>query len=160
MKKRGKFFLMAAIVIIVIIISLEVVYNNVRAPKEEIQVYDLSKEIDFEASKVIETGIFSGNENQISSQLKNLADSSSNFSPDQDFIIVYGNSALAKIIYYENVGRERESITTLYSADIKEGDFTNTNSVMLEIENNPYHFQLSDTQNFYIVITQDNKDEK
>ena len=58
MDKRGQFFLIAAVVIIGLIIGLSVVYNSVKAPKEDSQVYDLSKEIDYESAQVIDHGTF------------------------------------------------------------------------------------------------------
>src|SRR3989344_2736787 len=56
MNKRGQFFLIAAVVIAGILIGLGAVYVSLSSQKEDRIVYDLTKEISYEASRVIDKG--------------------------------------------------------------------------------------------------------
>ncbi len=57
MNKKGQVYIIAALIIVILIVGLGTIYNYAKAPAKETYVYDLSKEIDFESSKVIEQGI-------------------------------------------------------------------------------------------------------
>jgi len=60
MVKKGQVFLIAALVIVSILIGLGAIYNTVNVSAEDIQIYDLSDEISFEASQVLDSGVFHG----------------------------------------------------------------------------------------------------
>ena len=167
MKKRGQFFLIASIVIVGILLSLGVVYNIVIAPEEDIQVYDLSEEIDFEASKVIDTGIFYGESTlEISQKVGTLNDAYSISNKDKNFMMVYGNREGANIIKYDNVGRGRVGIKTgsenikLIISEPKKLKLKRpvyTANIRVLVEEIPYTFELSNSQNFYVVIVKEDE---
>jgi hypothetical protein len=72
MNKRGQFFLIAALIIIGIILSVSTVYNYTSSNNQNTKASDISKELDFEANKVIDKGVFnSDSSSQIKDNVKN-----------------------------------------------------------------------------------------
>lgn len=101
MNKRGQFYLIAALVIIIIISGLVYIYIKAETPAEDIVVYDLTEEINFEASQVIANGIFEGKDKEeIKGELEKLSQHYSDQNPDVDitFAYVYGDEQKAYII--------------------------------------------------------------
>lgn len=104
MNKRGQFFLIAALIIVVITIGLSTVYVSLKTQPEDFRVYDLSDEINFESSKVIDVGILEGEESSVITynNLKDLTTSYAILNPESDFIIYYGNEEGIQARSYEN----------------------------------------------------------
>jgi len=101
MNKRGQFYLIAALVIILIISGLVYIYIKAETPVEDIVVYDLTEEIDFEANQLIANGMFEGkSKEEIKEKIEKLSQHYSDENPDVDitFAYVYGNEESAYII--------------------------------------------------------------
>lgn len=90
MNKRGQVYLIAALVIIGIAVSLATVTNTVKTAEEDLTVYDLSREINYEASQVIDHGTF--NPDAQPDNLKNLIVQYSDLYPDSGIVAIYGDS--------------------------------------------------------------------
>jgi len=73
MDKKGQVYIIAALIIVILIVGLGTIYNYAKAPEKETYVYDLSKEIDFESSKVIEQGTITPDTN-IQEKVKEIID--------------------------------------------------------------------------------------
>jgi hypothetical protein len=103
MNKRGQFYLVAVIVILAIIASIATVYNTAITKKSDTTIYDLSKEIEYESSKVLDRGVFfAENEVQIKSEIRNITDYYARSTLGQDLIVVYGNGQNLHLLYYNN----------------------------------------------------------
>ncbi len=101
MKKRGQFYLVAALVIIAVIASLTTVYNDIKVQDKEVFVYDLSKEINYEIKTYLGSGTFSAlSPEEIEAYIKKIAEDYSTTYPGIDFIIVYGNKEDLNLIAY------------------------------------------------------------
>ena len=95
MNKKGQFFLIAALIISGIVLAFATVQNFTDLTTQTSIVFDLSEEIDFEANKVIDKGIFLG-ENPTTST-NNLISIYNQRFPEATLIAVQGN--LSKINY-------------------------------------------------------------
>ena len=102
MKKRGQFFLIAAIVIVAVVIGLGNRYSLIESFDEDVQVYDLSKEIDFELSQVLFDGTAAGVlQEDLEEQIKGLTAFYAKANPDKDLAIYFGNEEEVNAIFYE-----------------------------------------------------------
>jgi hypothetical protein len=172
MNKKGQFFLVAALVIVALILSLRTVYNVAKVQNEDLRVSDLSKEISFEGAKVIDSGVYSG---------KTPADTQvylealiGNYSSDvlkSDIVAVYGNStSTAVALEYQctspgtgslagtitKVGCTHGQVMPITSQRINRVD----GKIKINISGVDQTFNLGENQNFYIIITKDNAEER
>ncbi len=104
MNKRGQFFLIAALVIAGIIITLSAVHITTQTPiREETTLYDLSKEIDYESSQLIDYGVYQ--ENTMRQRGESILSFVRNYSaanPDTDILLAYGNCEALTVLYYNH----------------------------------------------------------
>jgi len=112
MSKKGQFFLVAALVIVIVIVGLGTIYVSTQFPEEDAHVYDLSEEINFEASQVIDNGILTANQDEIQAKIENLTDTYSKLNPNSDLFIVYGNQSEVTVLYYNRTKIGNIGITT------------------------------------------------
>jgi len=169
MNKKGQFFLIAALVIIGIILGLATRYNTVKVSEEDRTVYDLSNEILFEATQVIDNGIFKEiDEGTISDRIENLTDFYSNRNPDSDIIVVYGNKRSLTVIFYNKTETGSIGITignpvvfqTFTKDKLKRDGLTGEDvTVDLGLETT-YDFTLRPGQVFYIIIKKEKSGER
>lgn len=158
MEKRGQFFLIAALVIVAIIFSLGVIYISTKTVKEDITVLDLSKEISYEGSQVIDNGVYTGGD--IDQRITELVGYYSEKNQDSDIMIVYGSSEGVKILEY---------LRTAHSVGISTGGPPSSiqvrqrvlegmsripvgDKIEVPFGESTYEFDLKEGQNFYIII--------
>ena len=168
--KRGQFYLLAAIVIISIIIGLGVVNNKINAPSEDIKTYDLSKEIEFEGSKVIDQGIISGTPDQLLLNLEDLISIYSNNYPESEIAVVYGDSTEINKFstYYKvdegNIGiGETAGIRPKLKSQVPIGEINrqgNKVKILLPGDQAQFTFQVDEGQNFYVIVRKEKGDQK
>lgn len=168
--KRGQFYLLAAIVIISIIIGLGVVNNKINAPSEDIKTYDLSKEIEFEGSKVIDQGVISGTPDQLLLNLEDLISIYSDNYPESEIAVVYGDSKqIDKLSTYYRV--EENNIRIGDTAGIKPkiksqipiseiNQQGNKVKILLPGDQAQFTFQVDEGQNFYVIVRKEKGDQK
>jgi len=166
MNKKGEIFLIATLIILSILIGLGAVYTSTKAPKEDIKVYDLTNEITYEASRVIDNGVFTGA--NIETNVKNLTDFYSKSNPDSNFAVVYGDKNSLKAVYYEQTSAGSIGIATgggtttqtIYQRTATEETLTlRGNKVVVEFGGNSYSFDVGEGQSFYLVIKKEREDE-
>ena len=173
MKKRGQFFLIAAIVIVGIILGLATVYNTAKSSKEDTTVYDLSDEINFEAAQVIDNGVFNGEElsgTVVPTRIEILTEFYSNENPESDLIIIYGDKIKATALFYNSLETGTVSISIAGNPSKITLTKTEREKEILEIEKNKvtidlgegvtYDFSLREGQVFYLVIKKENSCER
>lgn len=165
MNKKGQFFLIAALVIVGIIITLSAVNISTKTPaKKNTAFYDLSKEIDYESSKLIDYGVYNKRESDTGKLITSLVANYSSTHPDTDFLFVYGNAEDGvSSTQYSRVSSGLTSVGSAtsyqYETDVSypETDIDVTHStisVTLD-ETETLDFELSPGENFYIVLTKE-----
>lgn len=92
MKKRGQFFLIAALLISGIAISFGTIYNKSQIEDTDTAVFDLTEELSSELQQVQDSGTFNNKDPEIIKEdLKKVALYYSAQNPDSNFVIYYGN---------------------------------------------------------------------
>ncbi|MBI5804347.1 hypothetical protein HY450_03825 [Candidatus Pacearchaeota archaeon] len=168
--KRGQFYLVAALVIIGILATLTTVYNVAKTQREDLTVYDLSTEINYEAAQVIDNGIFTAtSDEQIGGNVENLTDFYAEANPTSDLLVIYGNESELTIIFYNNTKIGSVGISfggVPIDLEIEElrklkGRIPRDRSGRVQVELNEgirYTFELNAGQVFFIVLKKE-KDE-
>jgi|SRR3989344_2312471 len=175
MQKRAQFFLIAALVIVGIMFGLATIYNTAQTSEEDTTVYDLSDEINFESSQVIDNGIFNGGSKQeeILKHIENLTDFYSAENSRSDLIIIYGDEHKLTVIFYNqtktgsigiNIGGDVSLIQTAQPQKFKNETINYPpllNLVSVELGFGiPYEFSLRPGQIFYLIIKKENSNER
>ena len=95
MKKRGQFFLLAAVIISAVIISMGVGTNRAIVNDEPDDFYDFSYEVKREVGAVLDYEVYSGMEDGVNLEefVDLLAEEVQERSPGSDFIFIYGTNA-------------------------------------------------------------------
>ena len=93
MKKRGQFFLLAAVVISVVVISLGAATNLAVVADEPGNFYDFSYEVKREAGEVLDYEIYSNIDGgTLDEFVQLLAEEIRDRDPDANFMFIYGNN--------------------------------------------------------------------
>ena len=133
--KRGQFFILAAVIISVIIVSLGVVHNYAETQREPERFYDLSYEIKQESARVIDFGVYTGEENInefLGDYTQEVASSLRDKYPDIGFVFIYGNH---EEVIIENYGKERSLFRVGDTEGYVEGaDETTVSNINLEVQ--------------------------
>ncbi len=100
MKKRGQFYILAAIIIISFLIGTVIYTNYARIKKEKEQIYDLGEELSLETGSVYDYGIYSqeNTEQLIEYWLGNYSEYRGNIAGD--WIFIYGNASGITILNF------------------------------------------------------------
>jgi hypothetical protein len=160
MYKKGQFFLLAAAIIVIGLIGLAAVYNRASSPKEDYSVYDLSNQIEFEGTQVIDSAVFNSlDSNTKDNYIENLTNYYSQLNPDSDILVVYGNGS---VIYFScndtgstSLGQSRTS-NGLCERTVESINPSSTveNVITIKFANESIgrEFQLRPDNNFYIIL--------
>lgn len=122
MNKRGQFFLIASLVLVTILVSLTIVYNTSIITEEDVTTFDLTEELDFEVSQVIDNGVLKGESDEdINEKIQDLSEEYSKLYPNQDLFVAYGDQSA---IYYGctkevSSGISLDTTTTIATCEIK-----------------------------------------
>ncbi|MBU0760825.1 MAG: hypothetical protein KJ600_00365 [Nanoarchaeota archaeon] len=171
--KRAQFFLVAAVVIVAIIIGIAAVYTNAEVPPEDTTVYDLSKEINYEAGAVIDSGIFNSiDETDRNANIENLTDYYARTNIGTDLIVVYGDMAEIFVVFYTTsstgsvgIGLGSSAPTDYITTDRKfnstfvpgEGEETITIIISEDIQ---HTFKIKPGQTFFIILKKQRQGEQ
>lgn len=140
MRKRGQFYLIAALVIITMIITLVIIFNYSRR-EESSRVYDLSRELEIESSKVLDYGGVQGSY-PWNDFTKNFTDYAGQ---EIDITYVIGDTTSQNAFYYNETGGQ-ESPPWYWD---------NPTSTLIVTHNNVnYTFTFKEGENFYFVMSQ------
>lgn len=175
MKKRGQFYIIAAVVIVIIILSLAQITNYIVSKKEPLKFYDLSEELNEEGARVIDYGVY--NSQDIQAVIRNyLGNYFINYSKEKErdtkFLFLYGDMNLVTAITYSRESTGTISIewgggsftllgTANYIPDSNTFIPTADGKVNMTLLNNAYEFDLKEKgQNFFFVIARNAETEK
>ena len=169
-KKRGQFFFIAALVIVAILFGLGTVYTSIKSQKEDQSIYDLSKEISIEASQVIDNGVFLAiSQEKINENIENLTHYYAELNPNTDLVFIYGNQSLVYLLLYNNTIQGSVGISSggspanlqVVGRNTQKSTLSNTDKVTVILPKNiNYHFNISQGQNFYIVIKRERANDR
>ncbi len=99
MEDKGQFFLISAFIIVLIIAGFTASYVEIKAPAEDISVYNLQQEIQYESAQIINFGLYKGlDKEEISSNLQSLVNNYTKDNPGVDVFLVYGNESQSYIV--------------------------------------------------------------
>jgi len=144
--KRGQYYLIAAIIFIGIIFILISVVNESKK-ETNTRIYELSKEMKIESSKVMEYYSYTGY-NQIEDFTKKYSEY---VGERTDIYFILGNLTTQEVYTY--TGGESINITELF--------FDQTENILnATIEEQLYSFNFEKGENFYFVIIQKEGDEE
>ena len=120
MNKRAQFFLIAALIISGIILTFGKSYTTSKIDETPVEVYDLSDQLQYEASQVIDNGLLQGDSQpQIEQSLTNLTQYYASMNPDSDIDIIYGNESALKVIKWPVLGIFGEKDTSITVDSVK-----------------------------------------
>jgi len=172
MEKRAQFYLIAALVIIGIVTGLTTVYTSSTISEEDRVVYDLSSEISYEATKMIDNGILHGTDDAALRQ--NITELVKLYATDvssrEEIVVVFGNKEKVKIITYilSETGKVCVSLGGSPScfdqteSEINSEEQTPDQSGIVNVEikqGQSYEFELQRGQNFFMILRKQDKDE-
>jgi hypothetical protein len=164
MDKKGQFFLIAALVIVGIIATLAAVNFSTKTPKEDVTIYDLSKEIDYESNQLIDYGVYKGaGSMEINSDVLALVGNYSSSNPDTDILVVYGNEQLVRGVLFS---KESTGVEAISAGGVPKGQFEfsqtaiplttiikDQKNVEVMLENKRLaNFTLNPGENFYLIL--------
>jgi len=163
MKKRGQFYLIAAIVIIAIIIGFATISNYYKE-KSSVKIYDLKEELGIESGEVLDYGIMNEDINyeELIEHFTTLYDTFAG--ENSEIYFIFGNNE--KIFAYNygditsgtidvDIGGKPAGleIKRRIKKDLK--PTIGNNKVKVTINNDEREFELKPGENFYFVISQE-----
>ncbi len=172
MKKRGQFYLVAALIIVGITAGLAAIHNSSKTSEEDVAVYDLSQEIDFESAQVIDNGIFQGSSTGTTGiNIVSLAQHyCAKSTEDTSFVVVYGTASSANVVTCKDtqgaltIGTGGTGTTAILTPQSTWGvrsktrstyQPTSTNTVNIQGGGFDQDFALSGTDQFFVVVRRD-----
>jgi len=144
MKKRGQFYLIAALALVMIIMSFIIILNYSERGNYS-RIYDIKEELGIESARVLDYGIMNSDD-----QIDNFAKEYSDFVGD-DIEIVFITGSESSLEAFKYVDGVREEID---SDEEEEGNVT------IVVNGTEYNFEIMFGENFYFVITQEIEGEK
>ena len=162
MKKKGQFYLIAAIIIITIILGFAVI-SNYSKKQSSIKVYDLAEELGIESRKVLDFGTYKEyDETEMSELLGNFIQSYIDYAGEErSLYFVFGNYDKITVVAYKDLtsgelSLEGESPLIITQGEhISEEFFPKGNKVEIIIDGLKFEFKLKPGENFYFVIFQE-----
>ncbi len=165
MNKRAQFFLIAALIIAMVILALGQVYTKSTITQYQEVVYDLSNEVYYETSQVIDNGILHERPHEkIVADIKNLTSYYARLNPDSDIVLLYGDDTQVTEIAYDGAQRALKSNPVLTNRNSGESDEKKVKIDIIPIntkeadnskgklERITREFTIKKGQNFYVVI--------
>lgn len=159
--KRGQFYIIAAVVIIIAVLGIVGVTNYAKTKTDQVQTYQISKELNLESESVVNYGIF--NKKDLSTVLSTFATNYSQYIGQQsDIYFLYGDQQIVKVIGYTSQSQGTigidfggsQTVLTIQGRQLTSQDINVTGQqyVNVVIENKTYQFQLNQGQNFFFVL--------
>ena len=159
-------YLVAALIIAALIIGLGTIYNYARLSKEDKNVLGLSREIDYETSRVIDRGVFKGED--INKQVENITEYYANLNPRNELVTVFGDVNQLTAYHYKLNNEGTICIQTGSCTGIEFFSKVRDNVQVIQDNNNlkvsleqgdVYEFELKPGKNFYIVLIKEKENE-
>jgi hypothetical protein len=156
MNKRGQFYLIAALVVVSILIGFITITNSSSNQGNQ-KIYNLQEEIGLESMNVLDYGNNNSlTTNEMQTLLTDFSENYINNSQDSNFYFVFGTNQTVRLVAYQktevplNFSGTSQNIVpgAIYITDVS----PNGNSITLNVNNNPYTFDLYSEEKFYYVL--------
>ena len=141
MKKRGQFYLIAAVIIIAVIFAF-VAISNYYKPKNFVQIEDLKKELEIESSEVLDYVL----QNSGSTALDQFTQNFSKYAGNEINITYITDASESLDCYYYDSSLVKQDISG--SCSEAEGN------VEISLNGYVYEFEMTEGINFYFIISQ------
>ena len=162
MKKRGQFYLLAAIVIISIIIGFATIANYSKTTTST-KVYDLGEELKIESANVLDYGTYSGlDEDQMANLLEGFIEAYSEYGEIESLYFIFGNMENIVVMGYQELSEDVEvsgDVSEDFVLQIGGGIFSQEFTpsppwkIEVKIDGVLYEFKLKPGENFYFIIS-------
>jgi len=158
--KRGQFYIVTAVIIVLVVIGMASIDTQVYVNPVSTTVYELGVELNQEGSKIIDYGIYNGQDtNLLLSGFieEEFADYFLKKTKDTEISFVYGNETELSITNYNTTNRGDitfggSKIKIKEELISKKKINPNSKKVKVKIEDRDYDFDLNPGQNFYFLI--------
>ncbi len=161
MRKRGQFYLIAAIVIITVILGIAAV-SNYSKKKENVRLYDLKDELGIESGEVIEYGVY----NKDLGKLPDFTQKYAKYAGEgKNLIFVYGDENGIKTETFTETltgtislqsGETSQQIPLTEQTSQTDTIEPTGSQITVTLPNGRTHtFDLQQGQNFFFIISQD-----
>jgi len=144
MKKRGQFYLVAALAIISIVIGMASMANSSRATAGYKTIYEIEEELVIESEQVLDYGLVNDDFDKMTDFTKTFSNSFNEI----EFYFIFGKTANLKAYKYSN-GLREDLIISIVSEKI-----------LITVDEINYNFDLTQGENFYYIISDKTEDEK
>jgi len=167
MKKRGQFYLIAAVVIIAIIIGFVAISNYSKEKIEYATIYGLEEGLEIESAKVLDYGVYSGlDQEQMTNLLQGFTESYAEYAQLDKLYFIFGNSEQISVAGYHDL-EEGEILVNIGEGipsqklkfDKKKYNKTDyprglieITTVIITINGIEYKFDLKPGENFYFIL--------
>lgn len=166
MKKRGQFYIIAAIIIVGIVLASVGIRNYVITKKQQSRIYDLGKELNLETAKVLDYGIIQVEENKRDELLKNWINTyiehlntlNTASGENKTYVFVFGDEkgnltilSFSTISIPVSIGGSNlplQANTLTINKTYVEGG-----KIKITLNNVNYDFDIKPGKNFYFVIS-------
>ena len=148
-RKRGQYFLFAALVLVSIIFSLGSIYNYATTSVQDSKTNSLAEEIKFESFQIINQGFYNNlSIENITYNIKNLSYYYSKENPTYNLTIVFGDSSNLEAYTY-HFGASNSQVVTQTS-----------NNVTLSLNTISYLFNKTKGYNLFVIVGEENGKER
>jgi hypothetical protein len=167
MKKRGQFYLVAALIIVAIIISFAAISNYART-RGSTKLYNLGEELDIESGEVLTFGIVQNRDPGDTGLLEHFTNLYEQYAGENNEIYyIFGNSEGIVVYSYKDLilgevsvdfgdGSSTLTIDARAKRDLPTEDIeVNGNTIKVTINDVVHEFELKPGDNFYYVISQE-----
>jgi hypothetical protein len=166
-RKKGQFYLMAAIIIIALLSGLTFVFNYSSSKVQGSQSFHIREELSIEGEKALDYAL--KNSLNPKALMENFTKTYSNYSDADELYFIFGNKSLVAVagyaknsgkIFFFDKGNGNEQLN-LVQGQYSSWNFSNPNeTVSITANGIEYPFMLSNGENFYFVVLKNVEDER
>ncbi len=169
MKKKGQFYIVAAVVIVVILFSISTIHNSTEISDEYSSLYTLADEIKFENSQILDnSAIFNLEEQQTLSRVQEYLSYVSQKNPSTKILAVYSTEQNIHFISYNNANSdvsgtyENQEIWQpgVDSSESLQTLTKNSDSIVLEISSDSQTLNIPEGPQFFVILINEKNGEK
>ncbi len=147
MKRRGQFYLIAAVVVIGVLAGFSTIYNSTRISPEDTLIYYLSEEINFEASQVLDNSARTEvSEEETLNRLNALVNFYATKNPENEIVTFYATENSVTLSVYNSPS---QNTTKIYLED-------STSPLSFEQGSNSSSANVTRIENFRISFSEGN----
>ncbi|MBD3253098.1 hypothetical protein GF386_05165 [Candidatus Pacearchaeota archaeon] len=170
-KKRGQFYIVAAVIIVVVLVSLTSITTYISIKSNPETIYDLGEELSLEGFRVVEYGIY--NQENVTQIVEDLTNETffpyfSQKMSEADIGFIYGNKTdIYGVVYNRteggtisaSLGETLSEIQYKKYVKLKKRLENTGGETRLSVFDKNYTFEISEGEVFYFLIVQEKEGE-